>query len=290
MTFSDLLLSQRIDPRTVVVLRHRPIEPELRRKLPWLAAERPEVFNAYQQQQGEQLEKVMAQLAGTGFVASFIGHEPARALYVGLYAIARALPATPAHLDKRSAIQELAKLGSRIDVSARRLWFDLDKTDVYQHWVGKLIIDWPPPERSWWRRAHRNDFPVEAVLEESALTGAMPRWNELEVSWTDLDVLPTSWRAALSQWRGIYYIFDRSDGKGYVGSAYGADNLLGRWRNYAARGHGGNTLLRARDPATFRFSILERVSPDMGAAEIVELENSWKRRLHTRQPFGLNEN
>jgi hypothetical protein len=98
------------------------------------------------------------------------------------------------------------------------------------------------------------------------------------------------WKSALPQWRGIYYIFDTSDGKGYVGSAYGEANLFGRWLNYAARGHGGNKLLKQRHPRNFRFSILQRVSPDMNATDLIRLEVSWKERLHTRQPFGLNDN
>ena len=101
-------------------------------------------------------------------------------------------------------------------------------------------------------------------------------------------MLPTRWRAVLSQWRGIYLIFDQSDGKGYVG--YGTDNILGRWLTYAASGHGGNRLLRQRDPRHFRFTIIQRVSPDMDPDEIILLEGTWKERLHTRAPCGLNEN
>jgi hypothetical protein len=118
----------------------------------------------------------------------------------------------------------------------------------------------------------------------------MRKWNEIEFTWKELAVLPTRWKTALLQWRGIYYIFDTSDRKGYVGSAYGESNLLGRWLDYAISGHGGNRLLRHRDPQNFRFTILQRVSPDMGESEIVQLENSWKQRLHTRKPYGLNEN
>ena len=97
-------------------------------------------------------------------------------------------------------------------------------------------------------------------------------------------------RRVLTQWRGIYYIFDISDRKGYVGSAYGEENLYGRWLNYTARGHGGNRLLRQRDPQNFQFSILQRVSPDMDARDLIQIENSWKERLHTREPYGLNDN
>jgi hypothetical protein len=58
---------------------------------------------------------------------------------------------------------------------------------------------------------------------------------------------------------------------------------------YAARWHGGNILLRQREPKYFRFSI-QRVSPDMDAADVIRLEATWKERLHTRAPFGLNDN
>ncbi len=170
------------------------------------------------------------------------------------------------------------------------LWFDLALTDFYEQWKGKLIVGWPGPERAWWRRAHLNEIPVLAILEESALDGAMPDWKEIDLGWDELPILPARWRSALSQWRGIYLIFDRSDGKGYVGSAYGAENILGRWLIYAASGHGGNRLLKKRDPRHFRFTIIQRVSPDMDPDEIILLEGTWKERLHTRAPYGLNEN
>lgn len=91
----------------------------------------------------------------------------------------------------------------------------------------------------------------------------MPKRDQLTLTWDELKILPTKWKTALREWRGIYFIFDASDGKGYVGSAYGSDNILGRWRDYAASRHGGNKQLRRRDPGSFRFSILQRVSPDM---------------------------
>lgn len=294
MNLNDLLKVQDIDPQHVVLLRHRPVEPELRKVLPWLAIARPEVFNAYQQTQVEALEKVMATLSGRGHVASFIGHEPGKALFIGLYAIGKSKPLTVDQYWKIPAYIEMKKFGMRGlgEASGRDsvLWFDLRLTDFYSGWKGKMVVGWPPPERSWWRRAHRNDVPVLTIHEESILEAAMPSWDEITFSWEDLKVLPPRWRAALAQWRGIYYIFDTSDAKGYVGSAYGEANIHGRWMNYAARGHGGNKLLKDRDPRNFRFSVLQRVSPDMNADELIRLEGSWKVRLSTRQPYGLNEN
>ena len=292
MNLNDLLITKNVDPEKVLVLRHRPSEPELNKVFPLIAADRSDLFDAYQQTQREKLEKVMAAMIGTGYVASFIAHGAARALFIGLYKIDGARPITYDEYWKMPEHVELKALGMAGFDGKRPsvLWFDLPSANFYPEWKGKLVVDWPPPERSWWRRAHRNVIPVRAILEESVLDGRMKEWNELEFTWSQLGVLPTRWKAKLSEWRAIYYIFDTSDRKGYVGAAYGADNLLGRWLNYAATGHGGNRQLRQRDPQHFRFSILQRVSPDMDADEVIRVENTWKDRLHTRAPVGLNDN
>jgi hypothetical protein len=83
-------------------------------------------------------------------------------------------------------------------------------------------------------------------------------------------------------------IENMADGKFYVGSAYGEQNIFGRWKNYAKSGDGGNKLLKKLDPAGFRFSILQITAHDLGADEIVKIENSWKTRLNTFTPRGLN--
>lgn len=293
MNLTDLLRCNNIDPKQVLVLRHRPLEPELKKVLPWLAAEKPEVFNAYQQTQTIQVEGEMKR---AGYVAAFIGHEPGKALFVGLYVVKGSKPITrkqywqiPANVElKAFGVKGLTKESPRSSI----LWFDLELTDFYAPWKGKLIIRWPPLDKNWHRWAHKpkNEMPILAILDESALDAAMPEWHAIDLTWEELCVLPTRWKSTLSEWRGIYYVFDSSDGKGYVGSAYGADNLLGRWLGYAASGHGGNRLLRQRDPHHFRFTILQRVSPDMEAADVIRLESTWKERLHTRPPFGLNDN
>ncbi|OHB68238.1 MAG: hypothetical protein A2Y77_01645 [Planctomycetes bacterium RBG_13_62_9] len=275
------------------MLRHRPWEPELNKVLPWLAAEKPDLFNAYQQTQGEKVERAMRRMEGSGYVASFIGREPGKALFVGLYAISQSRPLTYEEYWNAPAYVELRAFGMGPSTHEERssiLWFDLSLMDFYADWKGKLIVGWPPPERSWWRRAHRNKMPVLAILEDSALDAAVPEWDAIDLTWEQLRVLPARMKSALLQWRGIYYIFDASDGKGYVGSACGRNNLLGRWQNYAAYGHGGNRLLRQRNPRNFRFTILQRVSPDMEADDVIRLESSWKERLHTREPYGLNDN
>ncbi len=295
MNLNELFLGKGIDPQRVIILRHRPHEPELNKVLPWLAAEKPDLFNAYQQTQGEKLEKAMKLLEGSGYIASFIGHKPEKAIFIGLYSIGVSKTLTREEYWKIPAFIELKdKYGMQgftaDEPRTSLLWFDLTPTGFYDSWKGKLVVSWPPPERSWWRRAHRNDMPILAILEDSALDANMPEWDEIVLTWEELRVLPSRWKNAFSHWRGIYYIFDDSDGRGYVGAAYGSDNLLGRWLNYAERGHGGNKLLLHRDPKNFRFSILQRVSPDMNQDDVLAIENTWKERLHTRAPLGLNDN
>lgn len=292
MNFNDLLLDKDIDPQHVLMLRHRPPEVEFNKVLPWLAAERPNVFNAYQQTQTERVEQAMKHAK---YVAAFIGHEPGKALFVGLYSVERWKPITLKEYNQIPANVELQSFGHEgfTDESSRSsiLWFDLVLTDFYAHWKGKLIVRWPPLDLNWYRWADRpnNKMPVLAILEESWLDAAMPKWDALDLAWNELHVLPAQWKSKLSEWRGIYYIFDTSDGKGYVGSAYGEYNLLGRWLDYAAKGHGGNRLLQQRTPQNFQFTILQRVSPDMKAHDVIRLESSWKQRLHTRE-YGLNDN
>jgi hypothetical protein len=289
MHLNALLQLEDIDPASVLVMRHCPSEPALRKILPWLAAERHEIFNAYQQTQSN--EKSERALARATYVASFIGDQPGRALFVGLYARGGSTPLSYEEYWSRPEYIEMKKFGMRGFKGGRNniLWFDLTRTGFYNHWAGKLIVDWPGGERTWRRWAQDNILTVQAVLEESAFTPPLNDWRELTLSWADLKVLPSSWRGALAEWRGIYLILDEIDGRGYVGSACGRENMLGRWLNYAASGHGQNAALRNRNPESFRFSILERLSPDKAADEVMAIENSWKLRLQTRL-FGLNRN
>src|SRR5437016_3775335 len=129
MNFDDLLHSKSIDPRKVLVLRHRPHEPALKNVLPWLAAERHDLFNAYQQAQGGRLERAMQAMTGTGYIASFIGREAGKSLFVGLYSISASKPLTYEQYWRLPANVELEKHGMRGRKEENKarvgLWFDL---------------------------------------------------------------------------------------------------------------------------------------------------------------------
>jgi hypothetical protein len=84
MHLTDLLQKHEISPASVLVLRHRPQEPKLRKALQCLAAERPDLYNAYQQAQFPKVEKAFMRAK---YIASFIGIDAGKALFAGLYAV-----------------------------------------------------------------------------------------------------------------------------------------------------------------------------------------------------------
>lgn len=291
LTLNSMLMASDIRPEEVLVFRHRPYEPALNRVFNSIVEERPDLFACYQDTHGPRTE---AALLRARYLAAFVRYGPGAALFVGLYKVASWKKLTVEECTQRPAHQELMAMGmvgfksteSREEV----VQFDLPITSWHAEWHGRLIIRWPGLERSWYRWADRNEFLVEAIAQESVLVGQMPPWDQLVLDWKELSVLPEIWRAALKHWRGIYLIIDRTDGKQYVGSAYGAENILQRWLEYARSGHGGNKHLRLRDPHNFRFSILQRVAPDLDDATVIAVEKTWKERLGTRAPAGLNEN
>lgn len=287
LDFNALLLAEGIDLQGVVILRHQPYEPKLRKAFRRIIADRRELFDAYQCTHGPRVE---AALKRARHVASFYGHEPGKALFVGLYRMAghrrignREYWSMPEHLELREQGMQ-GNEGSDFD------FFDLQPLPSMAGWSGRLVCDWPGKELSWYRWADRNTLAVDAISVESLLIEPVPAWHDLVLDWNDLQALPGNWRIALQQWRGIYHIRDRASGKGYVGAAYGKDNLLGRWLECAASGHGDNKRLKGLDPEGFRFSILQLLPLGAEKDDVTAVERTWKRRLHTLHPDGLNDN
>ncbi|MSO71458.1 MAG: hypothetical protein EXQ88_05540 [Alphaproteobacteria bacterium] len=159
---NELLEKANVDPKGVMVMRHRPQEPELRRVLPSLAADKPDIFNAWQQTQRLPAERALAKAS---HVASFIGHEPKAAVFVGLYKVGKSRPLTHGQywkIPENIALKTFGMVGFTGDRQSV-LWFQLDLLEAMKSWQGKLIVERPGLERSWWRWADRNEIPVRAI-------------------------------------------------------------------------------------------------------------------------------
>ncbi len=261
MQFDDLLIENGIDPtrERVLVLRHKPSKDlkEFKKEFNSIAVERADLFNAYQSTQSLKVER---QFKNASYVASFIGHASRQALFVGVFRVGRSTALTKKQFWEIPAYKELGRKGMKGFVGGRKhiLKFHLNEIDSFRHLKGKLIVDWPGAgpraAQSWSRWANgKNKFFVRALLEESKLNRPMPVWTKIVWPHSQLKSLPQSWQDRLSQWRGIYYVFDNKRRKGYVGSAYGHDNILGRWRNWSRTGHGGNKYLRKSNPRESHF-------------------------------------
>lgn len=289
LAFNDLLAKAGIDPTVVNIARHTPSEPKLRRVMPWIASEQPELFEFYQSTQGPGKERMFK---NRKYLASFLGLEDGSTAFVGLYKKIGERTITQAEFWQIPEAIELRKLGMTGFSDLERktcLRFEFQPSEEFAQYKGRLFIDWPHGTRSWVRIAAKNDFPVRSIADENLLTKNLEDWNALVLSYSELDKLPKTWRERMTQWRGIYLITHMTDGKQYVGSATGEQNLLQRWRDYSNTRHGGNEGLKGLDPEQFTFSILELTAPNMPPDEVNKLENRWKNRLHTRK-FGLNRN
>ena len=114
MELQEFLKAANLDLNKTLVLRHVPMEPNIRRILPWLVAERPVLFNAYQQIQNPKVEN---QMRKARHVVSFFGHESSRAVFLGLYWIRGAKSVSSTVLNKMTAQKELVRLGMNPAVS-----------------------------------------------------------------------------------------------------------------------------------------------------------------------------
>lgn len=130
-----------------------------------------------------------------------------------------------------------------------------------------------------------------------------PGIHAINHSFTDLEKIFSvgriDWMAALKDMKGVYLITDISNGKKYVGSAYGGEGLWSRWGCYIETGHGGNDELvklirrRSLDYArkNFSFSVLEAMAQGTADDVVQGRETHWKKVLLTRdRDHGYNRN
>ncbi len=226
------------------------------------------------------------------FIVSFIGERGARSRFVGVYKVGSKRPAKSVPLPEGFMYPTMG--------TTSLYHYDLDELSEFNALRDRLVIDWGASTRSWhqWLK----DKPVIElrprgfVREFSGYDDVLLRSDELKqiVQHPDANRL---WHTMLGGVAGVYLIVDTSEGSGqqYIGSAYGEEGILGRWKTYVTSKHGGNKRLKellAVEPdrhASFSFSILRTLSRSLTQKEVIAVENHYKRKLGTRA-FGLNDN
>lgn len=167
----------------------------------------------------------------------------------------------------------------------------------YKKYFGRLIVRYKNQSQTMIRLANSvlDECEIEQILPDIFDNDIFPGYEKVNVSWVELSrvIEKDSWRTALQNQKGVYLITDISNGKKYVGSAYGENMILGRWQSYARTGHGGNVGLKVLNfnhiKENFRYSILDIYKSTIDDQVIIERESWWKEVLQSRQ-FGYNEN
>lgn len=293
MEFNTLLTLSGFDPRQVAVMLHTPVQTHEKNALMAMVDDYPDLFEAYQDNHPPGPE---ATLKHRELAASFVVGADSEAIFVGLYRIAGWRHLTAVELDadpRRRAVNERYRGRSFADLAAEsgrdgRAVFDLVPLPELADLKGRLIVR-RTSGRAYMRLAENAALTILEIKRDRRFSAPPPDWRDFVVTTAELRVLPRDHAARLEGWRGVYLITDEKDGARYVGSAYGVENLLGRWIAHVAKEMGVTAELGLRDTSSFRFSILQLLLHDAGAEEVIAAENSWKDRLHTRK-WGLNKN
>ena len=181
--------------------------------------------------------------------------------------------------------------------------YDTELIEEGKEFIGKLVVGFDLKEESPSAARQRYRY-LESLLDKMEVLELkrekvkveFPGYDNVNVTWRELKSLieTPAWKTALENQKAVYLIVDTKTGKKYVGSAYGDNMLLGRWRNYIANGHGGNKLLKPLDfeyiKENFKYSILEIFKSSIDDEIIINRESFWKEVLLTRTEFGYNDN
>lgn len=291
LTFATFLASEGIEREKISLVFHKTKLQPFRRMLPWIVKQRPDLFDAYQAVHSTPAERTLKRRP---LFASFVPVDDETMMLAGIYRIVghEVLPCRDIYADPRYRELENSFGATDTGPSANiargdaQLRFETELTDVLEDIRGRLIVT-TPSGRAYVRRADNLDPEIFAIRSMSQFEPTCPEWRDLIVTGKEVRNLPKSWQTRLSEWRGIYLIVGQSDGARYVGAAYGAENIFGRWRDHVVGDVGVTRELKKRNPMNFRFSLLERVSPDAVIEEVVSLERTWMNRIGTI-PWGLN--
>jgi hypothetical protein len=273
LMFNTLLREADVPLAHVRLLRHKDLRAT-KGRTPyglWLA-NRPQ-FEWYQSTQTFKSRQKLK----VPYWASFVGTPNDETLFVGLYRVKyRGVLETDtpqAHVDA------LQKAGS-CDV------YDLTLQQGFSEFDGKLFIEWGKGKRSWIQRADKRNKSI-TELRLRFKEPDFPGFLHFRKPLSGLDKLPRTWVTALESSRGVYLLTCPKTKEQYVGAAYGAQGFWHRWQEYVQTGHGGNVVLKSREPSDYQVSILEVAGTAATTDDILRMETQWKYKLQSRE-MGLN--
>jgi hypothetical protein len=267
-----------------------------------LVRHKDKTFDLYKLYLNDQLDLYQSSQSSPVFsecdqIISFIGLEGGRSKFIGVYDVIACeknlCHSWPDHyLYKESEVFEYGQHGEYL--------YELKKDERFDFLSGRVVIDWGGSALAWHQWMDKQEKEIIEVLP-AGYVSEFPGYLDFVLSFKELVKIienpdaNSKWHQMLSAVAGVYLIVDSKTGKQYVGSAYGKDGILGRWKSYAASGHGGNVqLLNLLDQHTsyashFTFSLLRTLPKSLTPKEVIDIENLYKTKLGSRK-FGYNSN
>ena len=272
LSFNDLLVLAGLDPAQVRLVRHQDNRLRPGRLYEAWRNDRAS-FEEYQSVQSKN------RFPTGDLLASFVVTEARKTVFVGIYRVGAV------HTLPEGSFDALV----RQDTSGY-FAYDLQLMDHLADYRDRAVIEWGAGVRSWVQRAGSQSKPVIEIAEQ--YEPRFPGFRDFVRPVDDVPTLPNGWQQVLRSVKGVYLLVDVESGQQYVGSAKGAESLLGRWMSYADGGDGGDVGLKtaARTGRRhYQVSVLEVVDENTPDETIESIESFWKNKLLTRQ-FGLNRN
>ena len=278
LSFNDILAKIDIDPKEVLLIRH-PLSNK-----GFNACYKAEKVYEYTCHQKNDFG------AKYKYWAVFIGDSGCYAYLYGLFEKKGSKPDIPKN--RPAGLPESEKYKGTMSV------YNLKKVKELEEYENRLIINWGKGTRSWYQRA-TNEKTIVAI--QDAPRKKFVSYEDLILTYEELkDIVEKpleypEWKTILSSVYAIYLIVDRTDGKQYVGSAYGDEGLYGRWSYYVSSKHGGNKEMREvicdypERYKNFQFSILQILPKSLSDGEVIKIESRYKDKLLSEK-YGLNKN
>lgn len=274
ITFNSVLRQAGLDPADVRLLRHKDNRADPGRGPYHLWLKAPDDFMAYQAMQSPSKRTT---LSGR-YWAAFVATPSDDTLFVGIW--------SAIHLGLNQARLPWPQSQNKFDEPGTVDTYQVTPTSYLSDMVGRLIVDWSTGQRSWVQYAHTRDKQV-IELRRAFREEEFPGFLRFQTQLSQVSQLPEAWRAILRNARGIYLLTCPRTREQYVGSATGSDGFVGRWDFYVQNGHGGNIALKSRELSDYQIDILEVAGSSASTAEIITLEEIWKRKLQSKK-MGLN--
>ena len=194
---------------------------------------------------------------------------------------------------------DISKITKELDVFGG-VGYEYEQMNEFEKYFGRVVIEYKNKATQMNKMANTviRDCKVLQILEDifddddnfKGYENVHKTWKELQ------NILKKeAWKTALENQKGVYLITDKSNGKMYVGAAYGENMIYGRWSKYIKKGHDGQVELKALDfsyiKENFCYSILEIFKSTTPDKIILRREKWWKKTLQSsNKKYGYNGN